>query len=385
LAVKLSDNLSGSGQFKRNGPGGRRREMRSVFPIAVQQERATFQLARDKGRKLMQISRRQFSVTLAAGAASATMPRLARAEGGKTIALMFDAFDSDFWITGNNILKSKAKENGWTTLETISNRDQNKQNDQVKAMVERKVDGIVFIPTDNNAAIPAIRTANAANIPIIFFNRPPAPNDNKYVAIQADNRKIMQMTVSTLVDIAKKQGGKYKAVLLMGDLGDNNAVQRRDGALDVLDANKDLVEVVSRVATEWNADKAFAGLTNAIQANPDVNLLISPSDSQDKIIEQVLKTAGKWHKTGEDGHVLFAGFDCDQNGYKLLSEKYMDVNGVQNLFFEVDLAYGAFKDLWAGKPVDKMLVDPGFAISQATLDGKREDMWGYHVWKEKNK
>jgi hypothetical protein len=35
--------------------------------------------------------------------------------------------------------------------------------------------------------------------------------------------------------------------------------------------------------------------------------------------------------------------------------------------------------------VDKMLVDPGFAISQATLDSKREDMWGYHVWKEKNK
>ena len=145
----------------------------------------------------------------------------------------------------------------------------------------------------------------------------------------------------------------------MGDLGDNNAVQRRDGALDILDANKDIVEVVSRVATEWNADKTFAGLTNAIQANPDINMLISPSDSQDKIIEQVLKTAGKWHKTGEDGHVLFAGFDGDQNGYRLLSEKYMDVNGVQNLFYEVDLAYSAFKDIWAGKPVDKMLIDPG--------------------------
>ena len=171
----------------------------------------------------------------------------------------------------------------------------------------------------------------------------------------------------------------------MGDLGDNNAVQRRDGALDILDKNKDIVDVVSRVATEWNADKTFAGLTNAIQANPDINMLISPSDSEDTIIEQVLKTAGKWHKTGEDGHVLFAGFDGDQNGYKLLSTKYMDVNGVQNLFFEVDLAYGAFKDIWAGKQADKMLIDPGFAISQATLDSKRDDMWGYHVWKEKNK
>jgi ABC-type sugar transport system substrate-binding protein len=158
----------------------------------------------------MQINRRQFSATLAAAATSATIPHLARAEGGKTIALMFDAFDSDFWITGNVILKAKAKENGWTTLETISNRDQNKQNDQLKAMVERKVDGIIFIPTDNNAAIPAIRTANAANIPIIFFNRPPAPNDNKYVAIQADNRKIMQTTVSNLVDLAKKQGASTR-------------------------------------------------------------------------------------------------------------------------------------------------------------------------------
>jgi ABC-type sugar transport system substrate-binding protein len=334
----------------------------------------------------VRLNRREFSASIVAAAAVGVAPGLARAaEGGKTIALMFDAFDSDFWITGNVILKAKAKENGWTTLETISNRDQNKQNDQLKAMVERKVDGIIFIPTDNNAAIPAIRTANAANIPIIFFNRPPAPNDNKYVAIQADNRKIMQTTVSNLVDLAKIQGGKYKACVLIGDLGDNNAVQRRDGALDILNANKDIVEVVSQVATEWNADKTFAGLTNAIQANPDINMLISPSDSEDKIIEQVLKTAGKWHTTGEEGHVLFAGFDGDQNGYQLLSTKYMDVNGVQNLFYEADLAYGAFKDIWAGKPVDKMLIDPGFAISQATLDSKRDDMWGYHVWKEKNK
>ena len=332
----------------------------------------------------MSLDRRQFSLSLFAAAAAGALPGAARAEGEKTIALMFDAFDSDFWITANTILKAKAKANGWTTLESISNRDQNKQNDQVKAMVERKVDGIIFIPTDNNAAIPAIRTANAANVPIVFFNRPPAPNDNKYIAIQADNRKIMQITVQALVDIAKKQGGKYKACVLMGDLGDNNAVQRRDGALDILDQNKDLVEVVARVATEWNTDKAFAGLTNALQANPDINLLVSPSDSQDAVIEQVLKTAGKWHKTGEEGHVLFSGFDGDQNGYRLLSTGYMDVNGVQNLFYEVDLAYGAFKDIWAGKQPAQMLIDPGFAISQATLEAKREDMWGYHVWKEKN-
>lgn len=333
----------------------------------------------------MQINRRRFSTGILAGASALLLlSGIARAEEGKTVALMFDAFDSDFWITGNAILKAKAEENGWTVLETISNRDQNKQNDQVKAMVERKVDGIIFIPTDNNAAIPAIRTANDAGIPIVFFNRPPAPNDYKYVAIQADNRKIMQQTVQALVDIAREQGGTYKAALMIGDLGDNNAVQRRDGAIDILDQNKDIIEVVAQIATEWNADKAFAGLTNALQANPDINMLISPSDSQDAVIEQVLKTAGKWHKTGEEGHVLFAGFDGDQNGYRLLKDGYMDVNGVQNLFFEADLAYQALQDAWAGKEVDQMLIDPGFAISQSTLAEQQDEMWGYHVWKEQN-
>lgn len=332
------------------------------------------------------LKRREFLVSamsVIAVASGASFARPAMAEG-RTIALMFDAFDSDFWITSNSIMKAKAEKAGWTILENISNRDQNRQNDQVKAMIERKVDGIVMIPTDSNAAIPAIRAANEAGIPIVFFNRPPAENDGKYIAIQADNRAIMQLTVQKLVDLVRAKGGKYKAAVMIGDLGDNNAVQRRDGAMDILDKNTDIIEVVARIATEWNADKAFSGLTNAIQANPDINFLVSPSDSQDAVIEQVLKSAGKWHKTGEEGHVYFAGFDGDQNGYKLLADGYMDVNGVQNLFFEVDLAYKAFEDIWAGKEVDKLLIDPGFAISQDQLEAQREEMWGYHVWKEKN-
>jgi ABC-type sugar transport system substrate-binding protein len=334
----------------------------------------------------MMINRRNFTMSVLAASAAAGAARFARAaDAPKTIALMFDAFDSAFWITGNQILHDKAKANGWNVLETVSNRDQNKQNDQVKAMIERKVDAIVFIPTDNKAAIPAIRTANAAGVPIVFFNRPPAPNNNDYVAIQADNRKIMQATVQALVDQARKIGGKYKAAVLIGDLGDQNAVQRRDGFTDIADKNKDIIEVVARIATEWNADKAFAGLTNALQANPDINFLVSPSDSQDPVIEQVMKTAGKWHKTGEPGHVLFGGFDGDQNGYELLSSGYMDANGVQNLFFEVDLAYNAFKDIWAGKKPDKMLIDPGFVITQADLEQKRDQMWGYSVWKSQKK
>lgn len=333
----------------------------------------------------MRVTRRDFTIGSLLAAGVAGMPLFVRAEGTKTVALLFDSLVSPFWVSGIEIMRADAKAKGWQTLENISNFDDNKQFEQVKAMIARKVDGILIIQTDSKAVIPAIRAANAANIPMVHFNRPPSKNDAYSVAIQADNRQIARNTVQFLVDEAKKAGGKYKAAILIGDLGDVNAIQRRDGFFDVVNQNKDIIEVVGRVSTEWNADKAFAGLTNVIQANPDINFLFTSSDFLHPQIEQVLKTAGKWHKRGEDGHVLFGGFDGDEGAYARLKDGYLDACGVQNLFLEVNMAFQAFEDMWAGKKPDKLLLDPGFVITQANLEQKRDDMWGYTVWKQQQK
>lgn len=333
----------------------------------------------------MTMNRRAFTIGSLLAAGTAGLPVFVRAEGGKTVALLFDSLVSPFWVEGLDIMRAKGKANGWTTLENISNFDDNKQLEQVKAMIARKVDGILIIQTDSKAVIPAIRAANKAGIPMVHFNRPPAKNDAYSVAIQADNRKIMRETVDFLVSEAQRLGGKYKACILIGDLGDVNAIQRRDGFFDSVDKHKDIIDVVARVSTEWNADKAFAGLTNAIQANPDINFLVTSSDFMHPQIEQVLKTANKWHKRGEPGHVLFAGFDGDQGAYARLQDGYLDADGVQNLFLEVDMAFGAFEDMWAGKKPEKLLLDPGFVITQGNLEAKRDEMWGYVVWKRQQK
>ncbi len=333
----------------------------------------------------MNITRRAFTVGSLLAAGTAGLPVFARAEDGKTVALLFDSLVSPFWVESLDILRSKAKAKGWTTLQDISNFDDNKQFEQVKAMIARKVDGILIIQTDSKAVIPAIRAANKANIPMVHFNRPPAKSTAYSVAIQADNRKIMRETVEFLATEAQRLGGKYKACILIGDLGDVNAIQRRDGFFDAVNQHKDIIDVVARVSTEWNADKAFAGLTNALQANPDINFLVTSSDFMHPQIEQVLKTANKWHKRGEPGHVLFAGFDGDQGAYQRLQDGYLDADGVQNLFLEVDMAFGAFEDMWAGKKPAKLLLDPGFVITQANLEQKRDQMWGYTVWKQQQK
>src|SRR3984957_21302964 len=328
----------------------------------------------------MAIDRRNFIGLLAAAAVA---PACAAVGKRPTVALLFDSLISPFWVSAIERLRWEIARRGWFSLEAVSNLDDDRQYAQVQSMIQRGVDGIVIVQTDNKAVIPAIRAANAAGIPMVHFNRPPAVNDAYSVAVVADNRKLMDETVTALLDMARRRGGTYKAAFLLGDLGDANAVSRRDGFQDAVNYHKDIVEVVARVATEWNADKAFAGLSNALQAHPDINLVVSSSDFLTPQIEQALRTAGKWHPAGDPGHVLIAGFDGDDKGYEELAAGYYDVDGVQNLDYEVALTLEALDRLWAGELLPQTLIDPGFVITRDTLTAKRDKMWGYGAWKRK--
>ena len=286
-------------QFERDG-----RRLTPLRPLAAHgmitiQPRGRTGPSRESGRCAS--TRRDFTIGSLLAAGTLGLPIMVKAQQGKTVALLFDSLVSPFWVSGLEIMREKAKANGWEVLENISNFDDNKQFEQVKAMIGRKVDGILIIQTDSKAVIPAIRAANEAGIPMVHFNRPPAESDAYSVAIQADNRKIAAETVQFMVDEAKKAGKKRQAVIMIGDLGDVNAIQRRDGFFDVVDKNPDIVEVVARVSTEWNADKAFAGLTNALQANPDIDFLFTSSDFMLPQIQQVMETFDKWHKTRRGG------------------------------------------------------------------------------------
>jgi ribose/xylose/arabinose/galactoside ABC-type transport system permease subunit/ABC-type sugar transport system substrate-binding protein len=299
----------------------------------------------------------------------------------RTVALLFDSLVSPFWVASLDRMRHEAARRRWSVLEAISNLDDNKQYQQVQSMLQRRVDGIVIVHTDNKAVIPAIRAANSSNVPMVHFNRAPAPTDAYSVAVVADNRKLMRDTSAALVDLARRRGGRYQAAVLIGDLGDANAVSRRDGFQETLDRNRDWVEVVARIATDWNADKAFAGLSNALQAHPGINMLITSSDFMTPQIEQVLRAAGKWRPALDPQHVLIAGFDGDENGYRELAAGYFDVDGVQNLDYEVQLSFDALERMWTGEKPPKLLIDPGFVITRENLLAMRDQMWGYHFWK----
>ena len=180
-------------------------------------------------------------------AATAITPALVQAARQRTVALLFDSLISPFWLAAIERMRRYAQVRGWSTLEAVSNLDDNRQYQQVQSMIQRGVDGIVIVHTDDKAVIPAIRAANAAGVPMVHFNRPPAPSDAYSVAVVADNRKLMDGTVTALIELAPRQESRYQAAVLVGDLGDANAVHRRDGFNDAVARHPDIVEVVARI------------------------------------------------------------------------------------------------------------------------------------------
>ena len=77
---------------------------------------------------------------------------------------------------------------------------------------------------------------------------------------------------------ARLKGLKLKVLELVGDLADNYVLDRSKGFKEVMNANKDIVELVTSVPTEWNLDKSLAGTTNALQANKEINAIYMHSD-----------------------------------------------------------------------------------------------------------
>lgn len=317
---------------------------------------------------------------LLSGCGKSNEPAGAGGEKQLTVGVAFETLQTEYWVAGFEALKAELAKRNIKVVEAIADGDANRQLQQIRTFITRKVDGIVLVPKDSKTCLPAIKAANEAGIPIVMFNRPAADSpDIKVVNVVADNRKLTRETVDFMIEQARKTGKKHKAMLILGDLGDINAVGRKDGFYDAVKGQEAVVEVVAEVPSEWNQEKARAGVVNALQANPDISFIFSSSDFLFPSVIAALKSANKYHKLGEPGHVVLGGFDGDATAYQMLVDGYLDGTGVQDVYFEAEQSVQALLDQLAKKEVPTMILDPGFVIHQGNLQEKKARMWGANV------
>jgi methyl-galactoside transport system substrate-binding protein len=182
--------------------------------------------------------------------------------GQPQIGVAIYKFDDTFMSYVRNAIADNAK--GKAVVNTVDSQNaQPTQNDQVDQFITKKMNSIAINPVDRTAAGTIISKAKAANVPVVFFNREPFPNDMKswdkvyYVGAKAEESGTMQGQIAAEWWKANKPAGTVmRYIMLKGEPGHQDAELRTEYSIKAV---KDAGITVRELAVDtamWDRPKA---------------------------------------------------------------------------------------------------------------------------------
>lgn len=295
------------------------------------------------------------------------------------IGLSMDSLESAFWVANYDGMIAKAKALGIQLIPIMAEGDAAKQNQQMENLIAQNVKAIICSPKDGAAIVASVKKAQAAGIPVIMNNRPIQGNDAvPELSVLSDNYAMGKAALKWFADKARKEGKKYKTILLIGNLADENAVERQKGHKEILAAYKDVFSVVAEIPTEWNHEVTLKGLQNALQANPDANLIVTPSDFLYPPIRSALEQVKRWAKVGQPNHMAIVSFDGDEGGMQYLKDGYSEADAAQGATFTGEYCVEWAVKLAKGeKPANPIYRDPGIIVTIDNFKKVAPSVWSF--------
>ncbi|WP_370160201.1 ABC transporter substrate-binding protein [Limimaricola soesokkakensis] len=204
-------------------------------------------------------------LTLTFGAAPA-----AQAQDGEVfIPLISKGFQHQFWQAVKSGADQAAEEMGVRiTFEGPDNETMvDRQIDMLAAALANNPDAIGFAALDSQAAIPLLRQADEAGIPIIAFDSG-VDSDIPAATATTDNVAAAALAADKMAELI---GGAGKVAVVAHDQTSRTGIDRRDGFLNQIESEYPEIEVVS---VQYGAGDQLQSTEVAkaiLTANPDLN------------------------------------------------------------------------------------------------------------------
>jgi ribose transport system substrate-binding protein len=254
------------------------------------------------------MDRRNFVIIAAAAGSVAVVPRFAWAQPGRkpVIGLVMKSLANEFFKDMQEGAVKHAQERGDLTLIPVGIQSETDIDGQIAAvenLVTRKVDAIVIAPADSRALLsPVVRAAKAGikviNIDVAFDPAAMKKSQVDIAFVGPDNRAGAKLSGDVLAQ-ALGRGGKV--VIIEGNPGAENGVQRALGYRDAVEASG-LVLLDSRTA-HWETEEANTVFTNMLTAHQDIQGVMAANDSMALGIVKAIDAAGK------SGRIKVVSFD----------------------------------------------------------------------------
>ena len=184
-------------------------------------------------------------------------------------------------------------------LETrVSYNNSAKQIEQIRELVNKKVDLLIISPNETKPLTPIIEEVYKAGIPVILIDR--KTDSELYTAfIGANNYEIGKTAGQYIASQIKNQAHVIELKLQMTI---SPATERNRGFSDAVKASQKL-KIVDSLETKVGLDDIFRDLPNLLRQHPETNVIFGHTDL---ITETAYKVA---RELGREKELFFVGID----------------------------------------------------------------------------
>lgn len=224
---------------------------------------------------------------------------------GILIGLSLDSIVVERWQRELEIIVSSVNEMGAEIDVQIANEDLQKQTDQIKYLIDKKVDVLIVVPNDARGFFDVLTEADRNNIPVIAYDRLIMhPNIDLYISF--DNVEIGKGISKKLLDEMLKNSDNSEQladeplnlVIINGDPKDNNSILLNKGFYETLQPILDqgLVNVVEETwANEWREQYASDSVEKVLASGKKIDGIIAANDV---LATGAIEVLSRWRLAG---------------------------------------------------------------------------------------
>ncbi|MGH1359926.1 MAG: ABC transporter substrate-binding protein [Burkholderiaceae bacterium] len=274
----------------------------------------------------------------------------AQAQDKVYIPLISKGFQHQFWQAVKAGADKAAKELGVeVTFEGPDNETMvDKQIDMLTAALAKKPTAIGFAALDSQAAIPLLRKAMQAKIPVVAFDSG-VDSDIPVATASTDNLGAAGLAADKMAELI---GGAGKVALVVHDQTSRTGIDRRDGFVNQVKAKYPKIEIVSIQYGGGDHLKSTEITKSILLANPDLKGIFGANEGS------AIGVVNGVRESGKKGLVII-GYDSGAAQKKAIRDGLMAGAITQN---PVGIGYETVKAAFAaskGGSVQKN-IDTGF-------------------------
>jgi inositol transport system substrate-binding protein len=268
----------------------------------------------------------------------------------KVIGVLIADFSDQFQVYMKQGMEEAAAELGdeFKVVFMDGKYDANVQMGQIENFITQKVDAIVLMAVDREAAKPAVQAIHDAGIPLVAVNRMLANQElaASYVGSDDVNAGEIQMKA-----MAEALGGKGNIVILHGSYGHEPEIRRQQGYMNILKDYPD-IKIVAEDTANWYRDQGMQVMENWLASGLKIDGVAAHND------EMAIGALMAIEDAGLTGKIVVSGIDATPEAIEFVKNGKMNFTVFQHAKGQGKGAIEVAAKLARGESVEKEYMIP---------------------------